>query len=416
MSNESFFWKCLDKRIDPLREAIWRPVLGDEFELARRYLAPVSTLAAEAFCERARQTPCRYRIVEHADGSLVGVCDEGRCATRTFERAELIRYEVQHGRLLADLCRLLGIDPRPAPLDPPGISFFVGNVADSSGSPLPILFTRQSNPVSFQRFVQEEILSGRAPFILLTPTLSHLTPALSDLLRRNGCRSIALDGGILLGPRGLTARDRFLAAWKELCASFAPAARQSTLAEFVEEPAAAPAYALICEGATWRFHFRGDHFSVRHSIGLDQLAHLLRHWQHAFTPIEVRQLLDPRELGEASPNGESRETEVSTETASIEAILRIKRRLQQLNQEEAENDGHEVALQEITGERDALEQELMRITTPDGRVRREGGAMDKARKAVSNNIARVLKRREQCRVRPPPLPTHFARFLGGLHA
>lgn len=390
MSNRSFFWKCLETRLGPIRGPVWEVALQEEFPLGRRYLVPVSVLATKVACERNRQTGCNYRVVDHLDGSFVGICDQGYCPRRPLDRSELIRYEPQDQKITEEIGRLLGLLFNPVRLKPPGASLFLANLPGAAA--VQILYIRHSNAEDFRTFVEEQILADRPPFILLSPTLRHMTPDVAGLLQRRQCRTLALDGDVILGPRGFTATDRFLSVWKDICAAYAPAIRPSILPDFVGAATPAPDYALICEGATWRIHFRGDTFSARHAIGFDQLAHLLIHWQHAFDPIEARQLVDPRELGQTCPNGESRETEGSSETASAEAILRIKRQLQKLGQEAAENEGHEAALHEIAHERDTLEHELIRITTPDGRVRREGGTMDKARKSVSNNIYRVLKR------------------------
>ena len=68
----------------------WEKGLGvDDLGLLRPYLAPLPTRATTLPCERTfRGCGCRYRIVEHDDDTIVGICDEGRCERRSFTTDE----------------------------------------------------------------------------------------------------------------------------------------------------------------------------------------------------------------------------------------------------------------------------------------------------------------------------------------
>lgn len=385
MSSKSLFWKCLDVRLGPIREPVWKLALGDEFPLVQRYLAPVPGLSPIASCERSRQTACNYRIVEHQDGSLVGICDEGRCPRRSFERAELIRYEPQDRRIMEEVGKILRLPFNPTPLGLPGASLFLGNLPGTASAPVQILFTRQSNPQDFKTFVERQILADRFPFILLSPTLRHLTPDVAALLQRKGCRPLALDGGFELGPRGLAATDSFLAAWRELCASFAPA---ESLSDFnaVEEPP--PEYALTCEGATWRMNFLGHHGTIPDMRGMQYLARLLNQPDLSFSPIDLQEDLDPAEPVTASLEGLAASAEGDGGIAATDrsAQLAYARKVAELKAaaDDARDAGREMEADEIEAELDEIRAHLRKVTGK-GRLRVDS-RHERARKAVTKAL------------------------------
>lgn len=385
MSSKSLFWKCLDVRLGPIREPVWKLALGDEFPLVQRYLAPVPGLSPIASCERSRQTACNYRIVEHQDGSLVGICDEGRCPRRIFDRAELIRFEPQDRRIMEEVGRLLRLPFNPAPLGLPGASLFLGNLPGTATLPVQILFTRQSSPQDFRTFVERQILADRAPFILLSPTLRHMTPEVAALLQRRDCRVLALDGGILLGPLGLRATDSFLTAWRSICGSYVPAGPD----QVVEEPPPVAGYALIGEGATWRMDFLGHQATIPDMRGMHYLARLLNQPDLSFSPIDLQEDLDPAKPVTAPLEGLAASVEGDGGIAATDrsAQFAYARKVAELKAaaDDARDSGRELEADEIEAELDEIRAHLRKVTGKGRRVRVDS-RHERARKAVTKAL------------------------------
>jgi hypothetical protein len=84
-------FQCLDQSVGhAFRWDSWKGLLKERFGEIEPWLMPAGRLAANVPCERTQLFNCSYRVVEHANGTFAGVCDEGRCQRRVFEKSELV--------------------------------------------------------------------------------------------------------------------------------------------------------------------------------------------------------------------------------------------------------------------------------------------------------------------------------------
>jgi hypothetical protein len=105
-------WRSLEiVGTDALTLTHWQKGIGeDALALLRPYLTPRAERATTVPCARTfRGCGCRYRIVEHDDDTIVGICDEGHCDRRAFTADEIVLYGFNDPKLAAALATALGL-------------------------------------------------------------------------------------------------------------------------------------------------------------------------------------------------------------------------------------------------------------------------------------------------------------------
>lgn len=117
--NGNLYFRAFDQALGTgyTRET-WEQALKHHFPKIEPWLSPCDRLMTSVPCEHYGRTYCgSHRVVEHANGTYTGVCDEGRCSRRIFEKADLVPYTVNAPRLRYEVSRLIEAAPsqRPAP-------------------------------------------------------------------------------------------------------------------------------------------------------------------------------------------------------------------------------------------------------------------------------------------------------------
>ena len=104
--------------------SVWSPItelLGAQGvmtawgDFPAQFLTAVDGLAAAIPCDRGH--PCQRRIVEHAPGDVVGVCDaeDGFCEKRQVSQKERVVYQLNEWRLFTAI--LEAASGKPAALE-----------------------------------------------------------------------------------------------------------------------------------------------------------------------------------------------------------------------------------------------------------------------------------------------------------
>ena len=99
-------WQALEiVGSDALTLPHWQKGLGAaNLALLRPFLTPRDRRATSKPCDRTFEGHgCRYRIVEHDDDTIVGICDEGHCERRAFTADEIVLYGFNDPKLAAAL-------------------------------------------------------------------------------------------------------------------------------------------------------------------------------------------------------------------------------------------------------------------------------------------------------------------------
>jgi len=215
MSRPSAFFKSLEALVHGGRLKGWELATGEAFALVQPYLMPVEGIAKQVACERTFQGhACAYRIVEHGDGTVVGVCDEGECERKVFRREELARFALDESRLASELISLFGLTPAKVELAGPGRSMRLGLVGGRRR--VPVVLSRQGGSDVLTRFLADSFAEAGGPLILCVPTDRRVDEQVLRMLEAHESRHFVLDGNVHPTPEGLRFTPQGQDGWHEL--------------------------------------------------------------------------------------------------------------------------------------------------------------------------------------------------------
>lgn len=195
-------FQCLDQSVGhAFRWDSWRGLLKERFGEIEPWLQPTERLASKVPCERTRLQNCSYRIVEHANGTFAGVCDEGRCRRREFEKPELVLYQPNLARFRLELARLLELEPDRS--EPPQANILPIGKMTLGKDRLEVKLVGGLNPSSLPETLMR-LLHVRGPkqVILIASSYGGKAP-LKDFLYRVGWHCYEIEHSFTLQPRRL---------------------------------------------------------------------------------------------------------------------------------------------------------------------------------------------------------------------
>jgi hypothetical protein len=219
MPSASAFWKSLEVAIGTgAREERWRAALGDEFPYAVRYLAPMPSLAEQVTAtDPGTGRTHDYRIVEHEDGSLAGICDEeGAIHRREFRREELVLFRLNEALFAENLARCLELEPVFEAVTDCTATFVISRLRGRGGEVVPVVFARARDGAALLATVQALRLRLGGPFVLLLPTMRRATAEVLDAIGKARARLLALEDRVLLRKAGLAATSEALEEMEDL--------------------------------------------------------------------------------------------------------------------------------------------------------------------------------------------------------
>jgi hypothetical protein len=208
-------WRALELvGADARTPSHWEMGLGSaDLALLRPYLSPRAKRATSKPCvETFKGHGCRYRIVEHDDDTIVGICDEGRCEKRAFTADEIVLHGFNDRKLATDIARALGVSPVAEPLDgTPGV-LHIASLLGSGGQSVLVLLIRAGCAIRLLQCLQKLSYDRReGGLILLLPTDSSLGQAPCDFAEKRRWPFFILDEHLFFRPQGIqgtsSARD-----------------------------------------------------------------------------------------------------------------------------------------------------------------------------------------------------------------
>lgn len=205
-------FQCLDQAIGhAFRRCLWETVLGERFVEIEPWLLPAPHRAERVTCEQGNGGHCSYRVVEHEDGRLVGVCDEGRCPRRSFEAEELVQYAPNFSRLRGELARLLELEPDRS--EPPHANVLpVGSLLVDGGR-IAVKLVGGLNPSALPAVLMQHLdVRGPGQIILLASSYGDKT-TLRDFIHRSGWFQYDIEEAFILQPRRLAWEDGARQRW-----------------------------------------------------------------------------------------------------------------------------------------------------------------------------------------------------------
>ena len=192
-------WPVLESLPGPLAAWItWRDRLApcyDAFKAAFLKPVPDSPLESVPCYLGVQGCGCEHHVVPAPNGTLHGLCHCGHCESFTVLPEDLIPLDLDWPRLARALCAALGLPykfARPGPYN----TFQIGRFET-----LPVLLTVQSSAGEFLHVLTALVAKLNQPFILLSPTAKHHTPAARQLLQSIGAACFPLENHVAFDPK-----------------------------------------------------------------------------------------------------------------------------------------------------------------------------------------------------------------------
>ena len=199
-------WRSLEiVGTDALTLPHWQKGLGaEDLALLRPYLTPRGVRATTFPCERTfRGCGCRYRIVEHDDDTIVGICDEGHCDRRAFTAEEIVLYGFNDLKLAAALATALGLQPLASAADTVTTKVLaIATLSGEDGRTTQVLLVRTRDPEAAVDKLTRHLTTKP---ILLFPTATNLTPSVVAHLHHQGWQYRVLENLLFFRPTGIMA-------------------------------------------------------------------------------------------------------------------------------------------------------------------------------------------------------------------
>lgn len=179
------FWKVLEAMTGPCGVRVeWQHHLGDvPFESVLRYLRPVKRVAElyPRWVEGREVEP--YEVVEHEPDTFVLVHPRSRVAT-PIRRGELVAYELHRERLVADLAAAFGFRVGSVPASPSPFAWPVVVYEPLAGFAFPAFLVVTTERTRLTRVVTAFAEASLRPFLVLTPTVAKVSPAMMEVVER----------------------------------------------------------------------------------------------------------------------------------------------------------------------------------------------------------------------------------------
>lgn len=206
------FWQSLETPINGgTRREIWDRVLG--YGVSSRFLIPVGGIVAFVGCERTLSGyHCRYRIVEHDDGDVVGVCDEGYCKRRSFTREDLAKFTLDANKIARGLSDALHITPGIRELARPGKNLAIGSLPGTKR--VPVILSRQFGSCDLERFLIKYFAEESHAILLLLPTGRMISDRAVNILRLKDSQYFILESNVELNGAGFELSATGRSAWR----------------------------------------------------------------------------------------------------------------------------------------------------------------------------------------------------------
>ena len=179
--------------------SVWREVLGGSFaDFRSSFLRSTTARAATIPCPE--HCGCAHEIVEHGDGSLVGVCrcDSWGCDDLPLTAPDVTPLALNLPRLGRAIAQALDCEVRDRET---GISC-VRQIGAFGATAMPVLFTIPCDADSLTHRIAELTARLRSPFALWLPTSRRLELRSRELLTGVGAATFSLDTHVQLLPGG----------------------------------------------------------------------------------------------------------------------------------------------------------------------------------------------------------------------
>ena len=385
MQQLEYLWHALEERprLRGVRQEL-KDSLGSEYDAAARFLCPSGEEAARYPCPFPSGPGCPRHIIKDA-GSIRAVCGctPKECSSTVLMRDDTQILQFDNARCGRSLQQLLGVleATQDEAVDHDIVT--LGIVREASSRRLPVVLLMPSSGVAAQALTAKIERKYRQGAILLTPTEYLIDPGTESRLLDSHFRWLTLsellfiDGSRLVAPRSLP----------EILA------QQDTPVRGLDGP---PESLFRQQQDSWLLSFGGKQARAPHSVGMGYLAEVLRSPGREIEALALAGKFDRNVPGVDVGGG----IEVADKRTIREAKKLLKEREAELQGLRANDWPRKGELEEEIAK---IKNYLQRAERADGKIRKAGGQVEKARKAVWIAIQRA---RDDIQERHPQLAQH----------
>jgi hypothetical protein len=411
----------------------WRRELGSEFVAARPFLRPAQAPARYYPCTHRPPCECQHRIIDDDPRHIVAVChcDPPDCPPICLTPQDRLVLALDTRKLCEAIRAALRFQPATPGQYPGAVRSYRLGTYGPAQSPAILSFPAEEGDILAE--VGGLCAAIPDPFILLTPTARHHTPAVEAALRRHGCLHFPLAQFVsLAAPGNLTASPEV----KPILANFARPAQAgvsrigqsgSVLQPSAFSLQASPRYSIRKGGGYWTITFDGQDAPKKHEKGLLYVAWLLTNPPkepiHAMELVAKVPAIYRRQLGLTSMVDEATGKSVALDATAmpqershslddLEAALRLHKKQQQLEAVMDDDDASEPEKAEALAELVLLyEFQKKHAMRSKGNAEQLVRAVRAAITRLHDNLAKATYGKGQPHPVLRPFADHLAKYL-----
>ncbi len=379
---------------------------GSDWNPLSKYFLPTRRLATSICCPNPGGYGCPRKIVEHSFHNIVAVCGNSpkECEPVTLTRQDLVIHELKIEKLLSDLSNILQIKGK-APVQFMPLTWELGTYSGQGRVHSSVYLSLSADPEKLQEAAISLIAQKETPLFLLVPSWDLCSVSLVNTAEKAGVLLISLDN---------------LHDWQNTADGV------DLLGKYVrpEQPRVEEENVFRLEKENWRVIFRGRAYTIRQSVGMQYITHLIQRAHNDEPEIHVSDLfyhvqkkpavketylsnmsseqvselgLDVSGLGEGldlmTPEGKQW---AWSKIKELEALI-----------EEVEETGNTREALKLRENKEALEEHIDKAHGLSGRARKSSDPNEKVRKSVSKAVGYVLNKLG----RKDDPPDEFALYL-----
>jgi hypothetical protein len=179
--------------------AEWQRWTGKDFPAFKSAFLQAGDKPAASFpCPR--DCGCQHRVVHHASGRIVAVCecDPGNCDDIALTHDDVVMWQINRAKFGRAVAKAFDCDAKDAELRIPGTR----QVGSFGGAGLPVVLTIQHDRAGFASAVAQLVATLKERFILFAPTSRFFDAHSQALLKGARAGFFDFDSNLELLPTG----------------------------------------------------------------------------------------------------------------------------------------------------------------------------------------------------------------------
>jgi hypothetical protein len=184
--------------------ALWRQLLGADFEAARQFLRATDEQEENSFpCMSHFKCSCDHRVIIHSASKIVAACRcQDGCLDGVLELTpkDLMLWKVDATKLCEAIGSAFGLERHGNRVSNDTITRRIGNWGKTQS---PVFFCQPTSQAKVLEEMEALFAATNGRFILVVPTPAYLTREVESALTRHRCIAIPLSDVLAITGEGL---------------------------------------------------------------------------------------------------------------------------------------------------------------------------------------------------------------------